>query len=98
VRLPDFGEGKEFWTRSGALKIERVRGEERDAVGAMQRFCRTVTPTTPSRPASKAEARFVTQLAEQTPLEESGAMALYQPRDQRSMVVAVDRPTSRIVG
>src|SRR4051794_214367 len=38
--LPDLGPGQDFWTRSGALRIERVQGELKVAVAAMQTFCR----------------------------------------------------------
>ena len=48
--LPDLGPGQEFWTRSGALKIEHVQGGLKDAVAAMQAFCRTAADAAPSRP------------------------------------------------
>jgi hypothetical protein len=44
------------------------------------------------------EERFVTKLEDETPLEEAGDLALYQPRGQTAMVVAVSRSRQRIVG
>src|SRR5262249_44639639 len=98
LNMPDLGEGMEFLTNSGALKIERVRGQASDAALAMQRFCRSAAVAAPLRPADDGEAKFVAQLTDQTRLEESGEVALYQPRDQTSMVIAVDRSSQRIVG
>lgn len=96
--LPDLTAGQEFMTRSGALKIERIRGDASQALAAMEQFCRTITPTVLSRPADEAETRFVAELAERSPLKEMGEVALYQPRGQKSMVVAVSQSSKRIVG
>jgi hypothetical protein len=98
MNLPELGAGQEFWTKSGALKIERIRGDASAAVAAMQQFCRTVALSAASQPAAEAETMFVAKLADQSPLEESGDLALYQPQDQKSMVVAVRRSSRRIVG
>jgi len=98
AKLPDMGEGQEFWTKSGLLKVERVRGGLSDAIGGMLEFCRAIAPSRQHATAGLAEAQFVAQLALQSPLEETGGVALYQPRGQTTMVVAVSRQTRRIVG
>jgi hypothetical protein len=97
ANLPAAGEGREFWTKSGLLKVERVRGGSSEAIAALRSFCRTESMAAPSSAAGEAEAEFVGKLAQQTPLEEAEGVALYQPRGQTSMVVAVNRQTQRIV-
>ena len=97
-KLPLIDQGQEFWTTSGLLKVERLNGTHRDAVAGMRAFCRTsplVGHETESKP---GEAVLLEQLAKQTPLEEVGEIALYQPSGQDAMVVSVDRRAGRIVG
>ncbi|HZN34299.1 MAG TPA: hypothetical protein VFB80_10785, partial [Pirellulaceae bacterium] len=38
--LPAIAESREFWTRGGPLRIERVRGDAAAAQAAMREFCR----------------------------------------------------------
>jgi hypothetical protein len=98
ARLPDVGEGREFLTASGLLKVERVSGGPSDAIAGMRQFCRANAPSEQQMTAGPAEAQFVAQLTLQPPLEETGDVALYQPRGQTAMVVAVNRQARRIVG
>jgi hypothetical protein len=109
--LPLIGDSREFWTTHGPLKIERVSGGQEEAVAAMRTFCRGIdiargdgTPThsvgapVPATLGGPSEQRFVTKLHNETPLEVAGDLALYQPRGQTMMVVAVSRSRQRIVG
>jgi hypothetical protein len=107
--LPLIGDSSEFWTTHGPLKIERVSGGQEVAVAAMRAFCREIdvgdgTPThfvrapVPATLGGPGEQRFVAKLQDETPLEEAGDLALYQPRGQTVMVVAVSRSRQRIVG
>jgi hypothetical protein len=111
ANLPLVGESREFWTTHGPLKIERVSGGQEEAVAAMRAFCRGIdiargdgTPThfvgtpVPATLGGPGEERFVSKLQDETPLEEAGDLALYQPRGQTAMVVAVSRSRQRIVG
>ncbi len=96
--LPQLAEGREFWTKNGPLKVERVRGNAAEAARAMREFCRGVSVMTAEGVPGPGETKFVAQLRQQAPLEETGDLALYQPPGQRSMVVAVGRTSGRIVG
>jgi len=109
--LPLVGDSREFWTTHGPLKIERVSGGQENAVAAMRAFCRGIdvgsgdgTPThcvgapVPTTLGGPGEQRFVAKLQDERPLEEAGDLALYQPRGQSAMVVAVSRSRQRIVG
>ncbi len=96
--LPMLGKDREFWTRGGLLKVERVAGGLSKVQTAMRAFCQEGAAAGERAEAGKGEAEFVEQLFRQTPLEETSNVAVYQPVGQRGMVVAVDRETKRIVG
>jgi hypothetical protein len=98
LKLPLADQGHEFWTSSGLLKVERVRGNRTDALDGMRAFCRATPPVVQRAEARPGEMAFVAQVAEEAPLEEAGGIALYQPKGQDAMVVAVDRRAGRIVG
>lgn len=98
VQLPDVPEDRAFWTRHGPLKVERVRGGSEAAFSAMRAFCRDIEPTVTGGEAGPGEQKLITQLLAQPPLEERNGLALYQPRGELAMVVAVCRPQERIVG
>jgi len=98
VDLPLLGKGREFWTRGGLLKVERVAGGLGEAQAAMRAFCRESGPAAERAEAGKGEAEFVEKLVRQTPLEEVKSIAVYQPAGQGAMAVAVDRGAKRIVG
>jgi hypothetical protein len=96
--LPLMAEGREFRTKNGPLKVERVHGDAAQAARAMREFCRGVPAATSEGTAGPGETKFVAQLRQQTPLEEAGDLSLYQPPGQRAMVVAVGRTSGRIIG
>jgi hypothetical protein len=98
LRLPEIDGTREFWTRHGSMKVARVEGEAAEALAAMKTLCRAPANVPAKSAAGPGEAQFVARLAAQTPLEEAGNVALYQPANQKSMVVAVDLPSGRIVG
>src|SRR5262245_15515966 len=97
--LPAIAESREFWTRGGPLRIERIRGVAAAAQAAMREFCREGSPPLRGGPtatesqatAGPGEAQFVASLAKQTPLESAGEIDLYQPPGQKAMVVAVGK-------
>lgn len=95
-------EGREFWTKRGPVKVERVRGSAAEATWAMRAFCkaageRTADDAGPAGEAGPGEARFVKKLREQEPWEDSGRVSVYQPAGQTGMMVGVRRPDERIV-
>jgi hypothetical protein len=98
AELPMLRKDREFWTRGGLLKVERVAGGLNEATAVMRAFCREGGLASQRAEGGKGEAEFVEKLIRQTPLEETGNVAVYQPAGQRAMVVAVDRGAKRIVG
>ena len=105
ANLPLVDGSREFWTTHGPLKIERVFGSHEDALAVMRAFCRGInfassdgTRSVPATLSGSGEERFVAKLMDESPLEETGDLALYQPRGQTGMVVAVSRSRQRIVG
>lgn len=98
AKLPSVGDEREFWTSGGLLKVQRQSGGPDEAMSAMRAFCRQSESVGQRRTMGEGEAKFVTQLLAQTPLEEAKSVALYQPPGQSAMVVAVDRDARRIVG
>jgi hypothetical protein len=95
--LPQVDGEREFWTKSGLLKVQRITGTPDDALAAMRAFCREKTTADAPRTTGQGEAAFVTQLLAEQPLEESPPLALYQPPGQAAMIVAVDRESRQIV-
>ena len=96
--LPAIAESREFWTRGGPLRIERVKGDAAAAQAAMREFCRQSTALqSDAAVAGPGEAQFVASLSQQTPLETAGEIDLYQPPGQTAMVVAVSKSSRRIV-
>jgi hypothetical protein len=96
AKLALLTQAREFRTRSGSLKVQQTAGSAEEAVAAMCSLCRQQAAATKSRKAGPGEAAFIAELVEQAPLEEAGALSLYQPKGQASMVVAVDRAQQRI--
>ncbi len=97
ANLPQVGNEREFWTKGGLLKVQRITGTPDDALTAMRAFCREKTTAEAPRSTGQGEAAFVAQLLTEQPLEESPPLALYQPPGQAAMIVAVDRQTQQIV-
>lgn len=98
LRLPEIEGSRQFWTNHGSLQVERIQGDSAAALDAMKTLCRSSTSAPPQNAAGPGEEKFVAKLAAQTPLEERGGVALYQPVNQKSMVVAVNRTSGRVVG
>src|SRR5262245_25635041 len=97
LSLPAIAESREFWTRGGPLRIERVHGDAVAAQAAMREFCRQGSVLQSEAAAGPGEAQFVASLTQQTPLETAGEIDLYLPPGQTAMVVAVSRSSRRIV-
>jgi hypothetical protein len=96
--VPALGHGHRFWTRHGSLEVKRVRGSAEDALTAMRAFCCRVE-TNPERPVTgPGEESLIAQLRNQSPLEATSDVALYQPPGESAMVVALSRSRQRLVG
>jgi hypothetical protein len=97
ANVPAFAHEHEFLTSGGLVKVQRQIGTPSDAMNAMRAFCREKPPAGEPRIIGSGEAAFVKQLLAEAPLEESPPIALFQPPDQATMIVAVDRDQKRIV-
>jgi len=97
ANLPAITNEHKFLTSGGLVKVQRQTGTPPDAIEAMRTFCRENPPPSQPRTIGPSEAAFVRQLLAEQPLEETPALALFQPPGQATMVVAVDRDEKRIV-
>jgi hypothetical protein len=97
--VPDspFEPAQELWTKAGPLKIEQLSGDRAAALAAMRAWCLEGDVLVTAGQAGPGEQTYLKRLADETPVEEQGDLALYVPQGEPTMVVAVSRARERIV-
>lgn len=85
-------------SHGGPLQIDRVTGELPAVRDVLRKRCfETAAKAAPQGDAGPGETRFLARLAKETPREQSGEVALYEPSGEPVMTVLVDRRQERIV-